>query len=555
MILIYPPVAKPSEPPAGIAKLCGALNYHGIKYRVLDANLEGLLSLLEAPPVSLDTWTCRASRHLSRHLASLNGWNAYPGSRKFPGSSREDECAHRLAGLSQRKRGMSPHRDVDQELRPLPVGLHQNDGRYRRAIKDLNRLLDMAARSSRVRLGLANYEHEELSPARSTDLVRAAENPEDNPFYPYFKKRLTELLKKEQPSLIGFSVNYLSQALCTFAMIGFLKREWTGIKLVLGGGLVTSWMRRPHWQNPFKGLVDHLVAGPGEAPLLSLMGVTQSTDILYKPNYNSLPIRDYFAPGPILPYSSSSGCYWNRCSFCPERAEGNPYIVIPTEEVILDLLHLVDKQKPVLIHLLDNTISPSLMKAISEHPPGVPWYGFARITRHLTDLNFCLALKQSGCVMLKLGLESGDQSVLDNLQKGIDLAEASSALKNLKEAGIATYVYLLFGTPPESLIGARRTLEFVVKHHDCIGFLNLAIFNMPIYGPETRQMKTKTFYEGDLSLYTSFDHPKGWSRPLIRQFLDKEFKRHPAMAPILRRDPPVFTSNHAPFFVMDGVVG
>ena len=43
MILIYPPVAKPGEPPAGIAKLCGALNHHGVGYRVLDANLEGLL--------------------------------------------------------------------------------------------------------------------------------------------------------------------------------------------------------------------------------------------------------------------------------------------------------------------------------------------------------------------------------------------------------------------------------------------------------------------------------------------------------------------------------
>jgi len=543
MILIYPPVAKPSEPPAGIAKLCGALNHHGMKYRVLDANLEGLLSLLKTPPVSSDTWTSRALRHLSRHLDSLHGWDAYPGSRKFPGSSREDECAHRLAG-------MSPHRDVDQELRPLPVGLHQDDGRYRRAIKDLSRLLEMTGRSSRVRLGLANYQHEELSPTRSTDLVRAAENPEDNPFYPYFRKRLTELLKKEQPSIIGFSLNYLSQALCTFAMIGFLKQEWTGVKLVLGGGLVTSWMRNPYWQNPFKGLVDHLVAGPGEASLLSLMGVLQFGDNHFWPNYDSFPVRDYFAPGPILPYSSSSGCYWNRCSFCPERAEGNPYIPIPVEEVVSDLLRLVDRHKPVLIHLLDNAISPSLMKAISEHPPGVPWYGFARVTRHLTDLDFCLALKRSGCVMLKLGLESGDQAVLDDLQKGINLEEASSALKNLKKAGIATYIYLLFGTPPESLIEARRTLEFVVKHHDCIGFLNLAIFNMPIYGPEAQQIETKTFYEGDLSLYTSFDHPKGWSRPLIRQFLDKEFKRHPAISSILRRDPPVFTSNHAPFFVM-----
>jgi radical SAM superfamily enzyme YgiQ (UPF0313 family) len=191
------------------------------------------------------------------------------------------------------------------------------------------------------------------------------------------------------------------------------------------------------------------------------------------------------------------------------------------------------------------------MKAITEHPPGAPWYGFARLTRHLTDFDFCLALRQSGCVMLKLGLESGDQNVLNSLQKGVDLEEASSALENLKKAGIATYVYLLFGTPPEGLSEARRTLEFVVNHSDSIGFLNLAIFNMPLYGPEARQMETKSFYEGDLSLYTGFDHPKGWSRPLIRQFLDKEFKRHPAIAPILRRDPPVFTSNHAPFFVMD----
>ncbi len=507
MILIYPPVAKPCEPPAGIAKLCGALNHHRMKYSVLDANLEGLLSLLKTPPASSDTWTCRAFRHLSRHLISLKGWDTY-----------------------------------------------QDDGRYRRAIKDLNRLLEMAGHSSGVRLGLANYEHEELSPARSTDLIRAAENPEDNPFYPYFSKRLKELLEKEQPSLIGLSLNYLSQALSAFAMIGFLRREWPRVKLVLGGGLVTSWMRRPHWQNPFRGLVEHLVAGPGEAPLLSFGGVQHGNDH-YMPDFDSLPIRDYFAPGPILPYSASSGCYWNKCSFCPERAEGNPYFAIPVEKVILDLLHLVDRQKPVLIHLLDNAISPSLMKAISEHPPGVPWYGFVRTTRHLEDPDFCLALKRSGCVMLKLGLESGDQTVLDDLQKGIHLEEASSALRNLKEAGIATYVYLLFGTPPEDLIEARKTLEFVVKHADSIGFLNLAIFNMPIYGPEAQQIETKTFYEGDLSLYTSFDHPKGWSRQLIRQFLDKEFKRHPAIASILRRDPPVFTSNHAPFFVRDGEIG
>ncbi len=509
MILIHPPVTKPCEPPAGIARLCGALKQHRIKHAVWDANLEGLLSLLKTSPALGDTWSRRAFRHLPEHLASLKDWKLY-----------------------------------------------REKGRYPRAVNDLNRLLEMAGRSHRARLGLANYQHEELSPARSADLTKASENPEDNVFYPCFKNKLPELLEREQPSVVGFSLNYLSQALCTFAMIGFIRRESPGVKLILGGGLVTSWMRRPDWNNPFRGLVDHLVAGLGEGPLLSFIGLKDSREHgqrrtgkdHYTPDYDSFPTGDYLSPGPILPYSPSNGCYWNKCSFCPERAEGNRYAAIPTEALDIDLSLLINQHNPVLIHFLDNAISPSLMEAISKHPPGVPWYGFARITRHLTDLDFCLALRRSGCVMLKLGLESGDQTVLDHLQKGIDLEMASSVLRNLRKAEISTYLYLLFGTPSEGPIEARRTLNFVVKHHGSIGFLNLAIFNMPIYGPEAQEMNTKVFYEGDLSLYTSFDHPKGWSRQLIRQFLDKEFKRHPAVASILRRDPPVFTSNHAPFF-------
>lgn len=501
--MIYPPVSKPSEPPGGIAKLAGVLQPYGLKSRVLDANIEGLLSLFKFYlPAATDTWTLRALRHLPKHLHSLRNWSAY-----------------------------------------------KNYDVYQRTIRDLNRLLAMATYPYRVRLSLMNYEHEVFSPVRSVDLIRVAERPEENPFYPYFKQRLTEWIEKESPPLVGFSLNYLSQVLCTFAMVGFLKREWPEIRLVLGGGLVTSWMRRPAWQNPFVSLVDHLVDGPGEVPLLRLMGKKKIETILYPPVYDSFPLQDYFAPGFILPYSASRGCYWNKCSFCPERAEGNGYHALTPDVVLQDLSQLILKHQPVLIHLLDNALPPSLMKAMIKHPLAVPWYGFARFTSHLTDPDFCLALRQSGCVMLKLGLESGDQKVLDSLQKGIDLKEASLTLRNLKRAGITTYLYLLFGTPQEGLLEARRTLQFVVRHHECIDFLNLAIFNMPVYGPEIHQVKTEPFYEGDLSLYTGFHHPKGWNRSLIRQFLDKEFKRHPAISSMVRRNPPAFTSNHAPFFI------
>jgi hypothetical protein len=46
-------------------------------------------------------------------------------------------------------------------------------------------------------------------------------------------------------------------------------------------------------------------------------------------------------------------------------------------------------------------------------------------------------------------------------------------------------------------------------------------------------------------------HPRGWDRKKVRLFLNNEFKKDPAIAPIVAKDPPIFTSNHAPFFLKD----
>ena len=507
MILINPPIVKPCEPPAGIAKLAGALKRHQVKYRVVDANLEGIQSILKcgdrwrSPLLPLDKWTVRAYRHAESNIKSLTSRHGYV-----------------------------------------------NMDRYKRAVRDINRVLEASAQHCGVRLGLSNYLDQEHSPVRSADLLEVAKAPEQNPFFPYFKERLIGLLEDESPAVIGFSLNYLSQALCTFAMIGFLKRANPRLRIVLGGGLATSWIRNPEWSNPFEGLVDHMVAGPGEAPLLSILGI-KKIEGYDAPDDNVLSVEGYLSPGTILPYSASSGCYWNRCSFCPEKAEKNPYMPAPAESFTAEIHSLAAKTKPVLVHLLDNAVSPLHLRSIADHPFGAPWYGFARISSQLADLDFCMSLKRSGCVMLQLGVESGDQEVLDDMGKGFDLETTSFVLKNLKKAGIAVYAYLLFGTPTETVEKARKTLDFIARHSDQIHFLNLAIFNLPTYGQDAQKLQTKDFYEGDLSLYRSFEHPRGWDRHLVRAFLDREFKKHPAIAPTLGNTPPIFTSNHAPFFV------
>jgi len=266
------------------------------------------------------------------------------------------------------------------------------------------------------------------------------------------------------------------------------------------------------------------------------------------PDYEEFYLNQYMAPVKILPYSAAQGCYWRQCSFCPENAEDNSYRPQPLEEVWNNLSLLCSKNKPGLLHFLDNAISPARLTALAQKNPGAPWYGFARVTGHLADENFCRSLQRCGCVLLKLGIESGDQSVLDKLRKGIELKTAVQALKAVKKAGIFTYVYLLFGTPPEDEASAQKTLEFVIANRENIDFLNLAIFNLPLASLDAAQLVTHDFYEGDLSLYRAFRHPLGWQRSLVRRFLEGTFKKHPAVAAILRRNPEYFTSNHAPFF-------
>ena len=501
MLLIYPPLAKSCEAPAGIARLAGTLRDHGLSCSLLDANIEGQLYLLAQQPAAEDTWTRR-------------GWRAVN----------------------------------DNRARMRSAGLYTNPARYQRAMADLNRIIEQVGLTRQLSLSLANYQDADISPLKSADLLRCADKPEDNIFFPWFAERLTRILEDTNPSIVGLSLNYLSQAPTTFAMIGFLKRIAPGLVIVAGGGLITSWLHNPAWSNPFGDLIDHLVAGPGEEALLELSGVADNGRH-QTPDFQDLAGKGYLAPGFILPYAASSGCYWNRCSFCPEKAENNPYHVLPADRVVADLAALSRQTAPALIHFLDNAIAPALMHRLIETPPAAPWYGFARVSPLLADPELCRSLRRSGCVMLKLGIESGDQSVLDAMDKGIDLQMVARTLTALEQAGIATYVYLLFGTPSEGLSQARKTLDFVVTHQSAITFLNLAVFNMPVASPEAHMLQARDFYEGDLSLYSDFVHPQGWGRKEIRTFLDREFKRHPAILPILQRDPPIFTSNHAPFFI------
>jgi radical SAM family protein len=504
MLLIYPPAARSTEPPLGIARLAGFLNRNGVPTRCLDLCQEGLDYLLGFEIESRDTWTRGALRRRSRNRALLRDAAVY--------ASRD---------------------------------------RYRRAVSDLNRALKAASAPFGVEAGLADYRDARRSPLRRADLLDAAAAHEDNVFYSLFRARIAEALSAFPTQAIGLSINYLSQALCAFAIIGFVKTIRPDLCVVLGGSLITSWVAQGCLapDERFGGLVDALLPGRGEEGILDLLGAPRRASTAL-PDFGDLFALDYCAPTRILPYNFSSGCPWKRCSFCPETAEGNRYVGTRVGHAIQDIGALVTRHAPGLLHFTDTEIAPRYLRALAASPPGIPWYGFARFSPLLTDPDSCRRLAASGCAMLQLGLESADQQVLDALGKGTRLDQIDCALRNLAESGIGVFLYILFGTPAEHRDAACRTRDFVAMHADRIAFLNVALFNLPVASAEVPRLETRAFYDGDLSLYREFAHPRGWNRDVVRAFVADEFDAEPAIKAILGRNPPVFTSNHAPLFLL-----
>ncbi|MCU0600174.1 MAG: cobalamin B12-binding domain-containing protein, partial [Desulfobacterales bacterium] len=225
VLFIHPPVSKPCEPPAGIARLSWALKSTGIDCRIYDANLEGLLHLLGHPAKAADTWTRRAVAGISGNLIALRSGSLY-----------------------------------------------QNKEKYKRAVNDINRVIHKTGLAAGVHITLSNYTSPGLLPVRSSDLLRSAETFSENPFFSAFSQGISNRINQQNPDIIGLSVNFMSQALSAFAIAGYIREEFPKLRIVMGGGLISSWKKIPGFDNPFAGLVDDLVAGPGEQAMLVMCG-------------------------------------------------------------------------------------------------------------------------------------------------------------------------------------------------------------------------------------------------------------------------------------------
>ncbi len=528
ILLLQPPALKPAEPPLALAVLLAHLRAQGVTCAAIDSNLEAYLHLLE-----------------HAHLT--------PGAAGQTDTNLQRALKHRSASLALLQGGAGSH----------------NFARYNTAVRYLNRLLAVW-NSDEEKVTLGDYLHSSLSPFVPEDLALLANGQRQTLFHDYFNNDLLAQVRGIQPRIIGISINYLHQALPAFELAGLLRGTFPQIKLVAGGGLITSWKETLKQLDLLLPPFDHLIFGPAEAALSALVGnpgklprtVSDHSTIAFVPDFSFARLEDYLSPHTILPLTASRGCYWRQCLFCPEAANPvHPYCSFPAAELSREMRRLADDHAVSYIQLTDNAIPVNMLRALSNNPQGlqgINWFGFVRFEKALEDPEFVKALAQSGCKMLQLGLESGSQTVLDRLHKGIKLVSVVKILENLAAAGIATFVYIMLGTPGETEADAELTLEFLEQHADKIGFLNISIMNMPrasglLDNPEhygigdTESIASET----PLALYQRFNSNSNWNRATARRFLNRRLLGSGTIRAIINRTPPLFTSNHAVFFAKD----
>ena len=69
-------------------------------------------------------------------------------------------------------------------------------------------------------------------------------------------------------------------------------------------------------------------------------------------------------------------------------------------------------------------------------------------------------MKEAGCWLISIGIESGSQEILDKIKKNITLDDCRRAVKLCREAGIRTYLNFMIGFPWDDARTISETIRF-----------------------------------------------------------------------------------------------
>lgn len=332
-----------------------------------------------------------------------------------------------------------------------------------------------------------------------------------------------EYVKQVSPSIVG--VTAMSTFVQTSAeLLHRVKHYDKDIYCVMGGPHPTVLPEETLIKYPS---VDVVVRGEGEFTTLELckallddndlsdikgISYRENDEILHTPNRPAIKDLDVlpFPARHLLPIdkykidtvhgeygittsiSTSRGCPY-RCAFC-----GQPFgrkLRYFSPDYVLSEIHDILSLGINHIDFVDDTLTvnrkrlETILDAIIEEGLALQLAGTTRVD--CIDRELLQEMRRAGFVRVDFGVESGNQDVLDIIQKDITLEEARRAVRIAREVGLDVVTYFILGLPGDTRKTVEETISFA-----CDLNADVASFavHVPLPGTKTWEMAKDNEY-------------------------------------------------------------
>jgi radical SAM PhpK family P-methyltransferase len=308
------------------------------------------------------------------------------------------------------------------------------------------------------------------------------------------KQELARKLEQENIRVIAITTTYYVSYFPMLEIVRFVREHNRTAKIVIGGPFVSNQAFSLESLTVLESLFEligadiYVNSAQGEATLVKLIDALKQDTPLDRVNniyyrngkgYLSTPVvleNNRLSENPVdwqlfaaarpgyVNVRTSISCPF-KCSFCGFRIRAGNYQGLEVEQIEEELNRLNTIETMQTVHFIDDTINTPAEKfkrflgMLLKNKYRFKWLSWLRC--HNVDREMVEMMKESGCIGVFIGFESGNNRILENMNKGITIDKYFKGISLLKEYGILMYGSFIIGFPGETEETAADTVRFI----------------------------------------------------------------------------------------------
>ena len=358
--------------------------------------------------------------------------------------------------------------------------------------------------------GLVNYAEHLATYAPTFDELAEALQRQPSEVDALMLDLLKDYMERERPEVVCLSVPFPGCLYGALRCGQWLRREWPGVKVCIGGGFVNTEWRQLHDERlfdychfitlddgelPLQRIAEWLQGRCTERELVRTMWRRADGTVVWQrlneetvvengePDFGGLPLDKYLSTADMTnamhrmwsdgrwnKVMMAHGCYWHRCAFCDTTLDYIGRFAPPKAAKVVDMMERVMAQTGVSgFHFVDEALPPKLLREVCEEIVKrglmVTFWGNIRFEKAYT-VEMCALLSQAGWVAVSGGLEVASDRLLQLMDKGVTIEQTMQACRHFRDAGIMVHTYLMYGFPTETLQETLGALDTVRRMFD-----------------------------------------------------------------------------------------